>query len=181
MALVVQTLGLSFTSVVSKAPELVALMYAKPDRSLRIVPLHSNQYAKSAIATTFGCGRRLMRLSPTLLAYLGRQFLAGIAAALAILLALVLIVDIVELLRTCRRSRKCRIGSNLPDGDTPPPLHGAKSPAVRHPIRWHVHLPPFIPVTRADRGSLSRCLRMAVPYASAGPGVRSWLAGGLVV
>ena len=40
-----------------------------------------------------------MRLSPTLLAYLGRQFLTGIAAALAILLALVLIVDIVELLR----------------------------------------------------------------------------------
>lgn len=40
-----------------------------------------------------------MRLSPTLLAYLGRQFLAGIALALAILLALVLIIDIVELLR----------------------------------------------------------------------------------
>ncbi len=40
-----------------------------------------------------------MRLSPTLLAYLGRQFLVGIVLALAILLALVLIVDIVELLR----------------------------------------------------------------------------------
>ena len=40
-----------------------------------------------------------MRLSHTLLAYLGRQFLVGIALALAILLALVLTVDIVELLR----------------------------------------------------------------------------------
>ncbi|MDA0260694.1 MAG: LPS export ABC transporter permease LptG [Proteobacteria bacterium] len=40
-----------------------------------------------------------MRLSPTLLAYLGRQFLTGIIFALAILLALVLIIDIVELLR----------------------------------------------------------------------------------
>ena len=40
-----------------------------------------------------------MQMSPTLLAYLGRQFLTGIVLALAILLALVLIIDIVELLR----------------------------------------------------------------------------------
>ena len=40
-----------------------------------------------------------MRLSTTLLAYLGRQFLMGIGLALVILLALVLIIDIVELLR----------------------------------------------------------------------------------
>ena len=40
-----------------------------------------------------------MRLSATLLAYLGRQFLVGIGVALCVLLFLVLLFDIVELMR----------------------------------------------------------------------------------